>query len=184
MIFQTRSKLPHSQCVGRYSAGLWNRFCWDLTAPRNITTYGARKNAATMAPPNISPAGRTGDHTRPTACPNRWPGPGSPRTAGVARGLSATSGAAGADAPPETSVPLNTRVTPGTSAPELAAEVIAAPVARGASTARTRRRTNPEPARPARPEPDSSPEFQRTRRRNTVTAMSRNSTLITDIAAA
>src|SRR6201994_3170245 len=83
MIFQTRSKLPHSQCVGRYSAGLWNRSCWDLTAPRNITTYGARKNAATIAPPSISPAGRTGVHTRPTAFPNLSPGPG-PREAGRA----------------------------------------------------------------------------------------------------
>src|ERR1700760_4428862 len=186
MIFHTWAKLPHSQVVGRYRAGLWNRFCWDLTAPRNITTYGARKNAATTAPPIISPAGRTGVHTRPTAFPNLSPGPG-PREAGRAArdrsivagggGSAAWWGAAGARsaARPEASAPRET------SAPAAAAAVIAAPVARGANTARARRRTNPGPER--RPAA-SSPAFQRTRRRNTLTTMSRKITLSTDIAAA
>src|SRR6201986_4771887 len=130
MIFQTRSKLPHSQWVGRYIAGLWDTSCSDLTAPRSITTSGARKNAATIAPPSISPAGRTGDHARPRAFPSFWAGPGSRGAVRAARGRSATS----------------------------VVDVIARPATRGANTARTRRRTNPDRAdRLERPDPVSAP---------------------------
>src|ERR1700753_3039680 len=145
MIFHTWAKVPHSQVAGRYRSGLWNRFCWDLTAPRNIPPYGARKTAATPAPPIISPAGRTGVHTRPTAFPNLSPGPG-PREAGRAardrsivagEGESAACwGAAGTGAVrapsaarPEASAPR------GTSAPAAAAAVIAASGTAGARSA-------------------------------------------------